>query len=236
MINFKLLPQYYSSYSFRDLFYSLRNIKKENDHSHISKFLNNSEIYFTNYARTSLRLALSSLNLKKGAKVGVQAFTCHTVFEAIVKADMEPVFIDIDKTFTLDFKDLKKKVSLGNIKIAFELDLKPIRVFNFIKNFDNSFGVNYDLGNSAFYGYYFNNEKIYFSRVINIHLKDRNQLGYSVPFGKGKAEFDNLFKYIKKIKYKNLFILQSYIPKKIGSKTHTLKNLEFIKQFYDKKK
>jgi L-ribulose-5-phosphate 3-epimerase UlaE len=134
------------------------------------------------------------------------------------------------------FKDLKKKVSLGNIKIAFELDLKPIRVFNFIKNFDNSFGVNYDLGNSAFYGYYFNNEKIYFSRVINIHLKDRNQLGYSVPFGKGKAEFDNLFKYIKKIKYKNLFILQSYIPKKIGSKTHTLKNLEFIKQFYDKKK
>ena len=118
MINFKLLPQYYSSYSFRDLFYSLRNIKKENDHSHISKFLNNSEIYFTNYARTSLRLALSSLNLKKGAKVGVQAFTCHTVFEAIVKADMEPVFIDIDKTFTLDFKDLKKKVSKIEVLIV----------------------------------------------------------------------------------------------------------------------
>ncbi len=131
------------------------------------------------------------------------------------------------------FKKIKQKVSLNDIKIIFELDLEPKKVKKFINKLDNSFGINYDLGNSAFYGYNFNDEKIYFSKVFNVHLKDRNYLGHSVPFGKGLVRFLPFFKYMKKIKYNNLYILQSYIPKKNKSKLHTLQNLKFIKSCYE---
>ncbi len=61
-----------------------------------------------NSARTGLRLLLSSIS-KDTMKVGVQAYTCHTVFQAIFKAGHIPVFIDINKNFQLDLDDLNGK-------------------------------------------------------------------------------------------------------------------------------
>ncbi len=131
------------------------------------------------------------------------------------------------------FKELKKKITLQDVKIIFELDLEPKKVRKFIKKLDNSFGINYDLGNSAFYGYSFNDEKLYFSKVLNVHLKDRNYLGHSVPFGKGLVNFEIFFNYMKKIKYRNLYILQSYIPRYKNSKLNTLQNLKIIQKYHD---
>ena len=76
----------------------------------------------------------------------------------------------------------------------------------FISNFNDSFGINYDIGNSAYYGFKFTNEKKYFSRVYNIHVKDRDKNGQSVPLGSGLANFNEMFSYLK-IKYNGHLIL-----------------------------
>lgn len=159
--------------------------------------------------------------------VGIELIVIPLVDNSSIKNNFN------EKEIVNYFKEIKKKVSLDNIKIIFELDLEPKKVKKFISKFDSSFGINYDLGNSAFYGYHLNDEKIYFSRVLNIHLKDRNYLGHSVSFGKGLVDFDSFFKYLKKIKYNYLFILQSYIPKKFNSSYHTINNLNFVKKYYE---
>ncbi len=61
-----------------------------------------------NSARTGLRLLLSSIS-NESLKIGVQVYTCHTVFQAIVKAGHTPVFIDVDFNFQMDLEDLKCK-------------------------------------------------------------------------------------------------------------------------------
>lgn len=77
----------------------------------------NKEPIFTINARTGLKLLLNSVSDKK-LKVGVQVYTCHTVFQAIIKAGHEIVFIDIDKNFHLDKTDLKCKKELIDILIV----------------------------------------------------------------------------------------------------------------------
>lgn len=64
--------------------------------------------YFHNYGRTGLRLLLSSIGDKK-LRVGVQAYTCHSVFKAIHKAGHDIIFIDINEHFQMDLEDLKDK-------------------------------------------------------------------------------------------------------------------------------
>ena len=138
-----------------------------------------------------------------------------------------------DKKIIIEyFKMIQKKIKFNQLKIIFELDLPPLQVSKFISFFDNSFGINYDMGNSAFYRFKFSEEKKYFSRVYNIHLKDRNKDGNSVPFGEGLVKFEQIFKFLNQIKYKNQLILQSYIP--INAQlvaSNTLKNFNFVKKF-----
>lgn len=70
-----------------------------------------------NNARTGLRLILSSLS-KSSLKIGVQAYTCHTVFQAIKKAGHTPVFLDINNNFQLDLDDLKVKSKYIDVLIV----------------------------------------------------------------------------------------------------------------------
>jgi dTDP-4-amino-4,6-dideoxygalactose transaminase len=70
----------------------------------------NSDVFFANYSRTAICLILRSLDLPKGSKVGVPLYSCTVVFDAIVKAGLVPKFIDINKNYTLDPEDLKRKV------------------------------------------------------------------------------------------------------------------------------
>ncbi|WP_155242595.1 TIM barrel protein [Candidatus Pelagibacter ubique] len=128
------------------------------------------------------------------------------------------------------FKLLKKNNNLKKTKILFEVDLLPKKVNSFIDSLDKSFGINYDTGNSAFFGYNFDDEKHYFNRVLNIHIKDRKKGGQTTTLGKGDVDFELLFKYLSQIKYKNNLILQTYMPKNGKKvKNETLKNLSFIK-------
>ena len=72
-------------------------------------FINNRRLFFFKNARTGLRLLLSSIPRKK-LRIGVQAFTCHTVFQAIRKAGHQIVFIDLDNELKLDLDHLNAKL------------------------------------------------------------------------------------------------------------------------------
>lgn len=65
--------------------------------------------FLLNHARTGLLIALQALGLKENSRVGVMAYNCHTVTEAVVQAGCKPVFIDVTDMLQLDKQDLYKK-------------------------------------------------------------------------------------------------------------------------------
>ena len=117
-----------------------------------------------------------------------------------------------------------------NQKILFEIDYEPKRLKKFISNFGKKFGINYDSGNSASKGYSINDEKIYFKRVYNIHIKDRYFKGKTVRLGQGDCDFKSLFFLLKNMKYKRNLILQTARSKN-NHVVEVNKNIKFIKQF-----
>lgn len=66
-------------------------------------------LFLFNGATAALATALKALNLQPGSRVGVSAYACVTVFEAIAAAGLRCVFIDIDPTtFGLDIESLRQ--------------------------------------------------------------------------------------------------------------------------------
>lgn len=65
--------------------------------------------YLLNHARSGILLALQALELPAGSGVGVMAYNCHTVFNAVSQAGYQPVFLDVTDALVLDVDDLAKK-------------------------------------------------------------------------------------------------------------------------------
>jgi dTDP-4-amino-4,6-dideoxygalactose transaminase len=106
----KLIPRLNYSFSLEETVFSLIGIfSSKNGNGYLTSLFETEHIYFINHARTGLRILLNSLSLPLNAKIGVQAYNCHTVFNAIHKAGYQPVFIDIDRDFRMDLSDLEKK-------------------------------------------------------------------------------------------------------------------------------
>ena len=140
--------------------------------------------------------------IKNSEKIKAKYFVIPLVDNSSIKNDLqEKMLIKLVKKILKKFK---------KIKILFETDYYPLKVLQFIKKF-NSFrvGINYDSGNSASLGYNFEDEKIYFNYVKNFHIKDRKFNSKTVRLGKGDAKLKKILNYMKKIKYKNNFILQT---------------------------
>ena len=109
------------------------------------------------------------------------------------------------------FSSLEKELALRGLQIAFESDFDPESLSTFISKFDSEyFGINYDIGNSASFGFNPVEEfEAYGSQIINIHVKDRILGGTTVPLGEGAANFKNIFKLIHEFGYKENLILQT---------------------------
>lgn len=150
------------------------------------------------------KIALKILRkiIENGKKIGIKYFILPLVDNSSIKN------INEEKYFLKEIKKFDKFLNNDQM-ILFEIDFKPKKVKKFISKFNKKFGINYDSGNSASQGYDFNDEKKYFNKVYNIHLKDRLYKGQSVPLGEGDCKFKNLFQFLKKIKYKNNLILQT---------------------------
>ena len=105
---------------------------------------------------------------------------------------------------------LEAKMKQNDLRIAFESDLPPARLKEFIDPFPSSFGINYDIGNSAGLGFEPAKElEQYSDRIINVHIKDRVLGGSTVPLGQGNANFDLVYKLLAECGYSGRFILQT---------------------------
>ena len=92
-------------------------------------------------------------------------------------------------------KKINPILRTNKIKILFETNFKPKKYLKFIKKFNRKFfGINYDIGNSASYGFNPNEEiSLYGKYVDNVHIKDRVYKGKTVPLGLGNADFLSVF-------------------------------------------
>ena len=109
------------------------------------------------------------------------------------------------------FTDLIPEINQNKLQIAFECDLNPKKLSEFIDKFDrNYFGINYDIGNSSSLGFNPTEEfKAYGSRIINVHVKDRKLNGTTVPLGEGDADFLGIFRLLHEEDYQGNLILQT---------------------------
>lgn len=77
----------------------------------------NFDVSFFNLGRSAIYASLKALNLKKGDKVLISAFSCSGVITPILKLKLIPVLYDIDKNFG---------PSLYSIKANFDKDVRAI--------------------------------------------------------------------------------------------------------------
>ena len=121
------------------------------------------------------------------------------------------------------FTELIPEIIQNKLQIAFECDLNPGKLSEFICKFDrNYFGINYDIGNSSSLGFNPTEEfKAYGSRIINVHVKDRKLNGTTVPLGEGDADFLEIFGLLQEEKYQGNLILQTARSKE-GKDTEVL--------------
>ena len=109
-------------------------------------------------------------------------------------------------------KEILPTIEEVKINLALETDLAPSSFVNLIDSIDSEFiKVNYDIGNSASFGFEITDElSAYGDLISDIHIKDRPLGGSSVFLGKGEADFDLFFKTLEKYSYKGPFIMQAY--------------------------
>lgn len=97
------------------------------------------------------------------------------------------------------------------VQIALETDFPPSQVSNLVDTLDpESFGINYDIGNSAGLGYSHKEEfRCYGPRIFHVHIKDRQRGGSTVPLGEGAADFPGVFRGLADLGYQGAYILQT---------------------------
>ena len=88
--------------------------------------------FLLNHARTGILLALQAAKLSEGSNVGIMAYNCHTVMNAVVQSGCRPVFLDITDDLHLDIEDLKRKAGKMDAIVVTHLfgiknDVKMIR-------------------------------------------------------------------------------------------------------------
>ena len=97
------------------------------------------------------------------------------------------------------------------VKIVFEVDFGPAEAARFLERLpSDTFGLNYDIGNSAALGFDPAEEfSAYGDRIINVHVKDRVLNGTTVPLGHGNADFAAVFGLLAGHGYVGNYIMQT---------------------------
>ena len=97
------------------------------------------------------------------------------------------------------FETLAPILDEFNLKILLETDLEPEAFNKYLDQIrSDRIQVNYDTGNSAYWGYDAQKEiSLYGGKIGNIHIKDCTPEDYSVPLGQGNVDFDLSFQKFK---------------------------------------
>lgn len=96
------------------------------------------------------------------------------------------------------------------VRVAFESDFEPARLAALMAGLpEASFGINFDMGNSAALGWPPAEEiPLLAARIVNVHVKDRRRAGTTVPFGQGDVEFETVFRLLRAAAYSGAYIIQ----------------------------
>ena len=122
-------------------------------------------------------------------------------------------------------------LSSNSIRIAFEIDLAPRHALSMINQFpSDTFGINYDIGNSASLGFDLTDElTIYGNRIFNVHIKDRIFGGTTVPLGSGHANIPLAITSLVDLGYQGLFILQAARMPNVSEVKTISKYIDFMR-------
>ena len=122
-----------------------------------------------------------------------------------------------------------------NIKVIFESDYTPEELARFIQRLpQETFGINYDIGNSAALGYDPKEEfAAYGKRILNVHVKDRSLGGTTVALGSGDANFEEVFSELKKLNYSGNYILQTARASDGDHKLAIMKYKNMVQEWLD---
>ena len=98
-----------------------------------------------------------------------------------------------------------------DINFVLEVDLSPQKIVGFMEKVTSSrVQINYDTGNSVYWGFNPQDEiPLYGHKIGNVHIKDCTHADYSVPLGEGDTDFKLIFQLLKEIGYNKDFILQT---------------------------
>ena len=107
--------------------------------------------------------------------------------------------------------ELENTLREFEITVAIESDYAPHELQLFISQFDPQIvGINYDIGNSASFGFDYREEiDAIGNRIVNVHVKDRKLGGSTVPLGTGNADLPDTIKMIEASGYEGNYILQT---------------------------
>jgi hexulose-6-phosphate isomerase len=99
----------------------------------------------------------------------------------------------------------------AGVDILIETDLAPEALVDFLTSCRHPrLGVNYDTGNSTWFGFDPGEELGgYHADIRNIHIKDCTRSLYSVPLGSGETKFDVIFGLLAEFGYRHDFVIQS---------------------------
>lgn len=138
---------------------------------------------------------------KIGIKLVVVPLVDNGKIENRYEEDLLVSFLDKLKPLIIDL----------DMRIIFESDFNPTKLATFISQFDEYyFGINYDLGNSASYGFNPVDEfEAIGKRIFNVHIKDRCYGGPTLPLGEGDVDFELVFKLLIKNNNSSNLILQT---------------------------
>ena len=98
------------------------------------------------------------------------------------------------------------------IRVSLESDLGPAEFAALLTELDPEiFGVNYDIGNSAYLGYAHEEEfDAYGDRISLVHIKDRLFEGGSVPLGYGNAYIPGVIERLRAMKFNGPVTMQAF--------------------------
>lgn len=144
------------------------------------------------------------------------------IVEACAQVGIEMIVVPLVDNGRLDTQDQENALvdfliaqvdffKSRGVSIIFESDFVPAELSRFIQRLPvDTFGINYDIGNSAALGYSPLEEfAAYGERIVNVHVKDRVLGGTTVPLGTGNAHFEIVFTELARQGYKGKFILQT---------------------------
>jgi L-ribulose-5-phosphate 3-epimerase len=107
---------------------------------------------------------------------------------------------------------LADELSGANIRVSLESDLDPASLALLLTELDSEvFGVNYDIGNSAYLGYSHAEEfDAYGDRISLVHIKDRVFEGGSVTLGHGDADIPGVMERLRQMNFSGPVTMQAF--------------------------